>query len=246
MATPLDSSAFACRMETSNRDTDPNPHLPTSANRDEAQHDSAGGDWGFPVPVSPGPPPRPSPPAPIDGYDPNKVYGVTRRFSLATLMLMMAATSLLLAVMNVMKVPAYVTGAIILLSIATATGQMFLLGGKDPRRASLIVGVVCCPLLAVFVLEVGNENRFRRPEPVEIIAVTFTGLLFGAPLGYSAGCVVAGVLLLMDLTESKLVRWRRVRQPDDDPWPPPRPERPTLLPGASPPSATEPRLTAGP
>lgn len=181
-------------------------------------------------------PPRGNPVRPIEGYDPNKVYGLSRRFSLATLMLMMAATSLLLAAMNALRVPPYLTGAMILLCIATAVGQMFLFRGQDPRRASLVVGCVSCPLLAIFMVKAGAAVTFRHPESGEVIAMAFVGLMFGAPLGYAAGCVVAGVLLLMDLTESKFARWRKVRQPDDDPWPPPKSPRADSLASPAPPS----------
>jgi hypothetical protein len=44
-------------------------------------------------------------------------------------------------------------------------------------------------------------------------------------LGYVAGCIVAGVLLLMDLTESKFARWRKSREPDEELWPPPKTPR---------------------
>jgi hypothetical protein len=211
-------------MDDPNRTPNLNAFLAPSVDRRRVVREPSGEDPAVPVLLPPGRPPRLEPVATkIEGYDPNKVYGVTRRFSLATLMLMMAATSLLLAATNLFTVPAYVSGAMILLCIATAVGQMFLFHGDDPRLASLIVGVVCCPLLAIFMLKAGAWSTFRHTETGEIIAVAFTGLLFGAPLGYAAGCVVAGVLLLMDLTESKLVRWRKVREPDEDPWPPPKP-----------------------
>src|SRR5438270_10007824 len=99
-----------------------------------------------------GPPPLPiKDHCAVDGYDPNKVYGVTRRFSLATLMLMMAGASILLAGLNAFDVSPFVSGTIILLCVATAIGQMTLFKGKRPREASLVVGVVFCalgPLLA--------------------------------------------------------------------------------------------------
>src|SRR6267154_1650338 len=86
-----------------------------------------------------GPPPLPTAMHhAVAGYDPNKVYGVTRRFSLATLMLMMAGASLLLAGLNAFNVPPIVSGTIILLCVATAIGQMTLFKGKRPREASLV------------------------------------------------------------------------------------------------------------
>jgi len=162
----------------------------------------------------------------VEGYDPNKVYGVTRRFSLATLMLMMAAASLLLAGMNALDVSPIVSGTIILVCIATAVGQMLLFKGKDPRRASVVVGSVgggAGPLLVWLVLGTGVAGPHYRPP---LLALLLTSVFFGVPLGavagYCAGCAVAGVLLLMDLTESMFARWRKAREPDDDPWPPPK------------------------
>jgi hypothetical protein len=54
------------------------------------------------------------------------------------------------------------------------------------------------------------------------IILMFWGAIFGPLPGYLAGCLVAGVLLAMDLTESVFARWRKAREPDDDPWPPPK------------------------
>lgn len=54
------------------------------------------------------------------------------------------------------------------------------------------------------------------------IILMFWGAIFGPLPGYLAGCLVAGVLLVMDLTESVFARWRKAGEPDDDPWPPPK------------------------
>jgi hypothetical protein len=175
-----------------------------------------------------GPPPLPTRSHhAVDGYHPNKVYGVTRRFSLATLMLMMAGASLLLAGMNALDVAPYISGTIILVCIATAVGQMLLFKGKDPRRASVVVGSVCGgagPLLVWLVLGTGAAGlQYRPPLLALLLASAFFGVPLGAVAGYFAGCAVASVLLLMDLTESMFVRWRKAREPDDDdPWPPPK------------------------
>ncbi|HEY2148120.1 MAG TPA: hypothetical protein VGH32_09295 [Pirellulales bacterium] len=216
--------------------------MPASTDRRLPTSRRASADNAQLVSIPPAPPPRGSAVSPIEGYDPNKVYGLTRRFSLATLMLMMAATSLLLAAMNALRVPPYLTGAMILLCIATAVGQMFLFRGEDPRQASLVVGLVCCPLLAIFMVKAGAAVTFRHPESGEVVAMVFVGLMFGAPFGYAAGCVVAGVLLLMDLTESKFARWRKVREPDDDPWPPPKSTRSDSLASSAPPGENVKRM----
>jgi hypothetical protein len=159
------------------------------------------------------------------GYDPDRVYGVSRRFSLATVMVMMAGASLILAGMNAMNVPPALSGAIVLLCVATAIGQMFLFRGKDPRNASFIVGAVFCAMTPLVIY--GLQPLARIPDGARLtlgwaIIDGFWGAIFGALPGYLAGCLVAGVLLVMDLTESFFARWRKAREPDDDPWPPPK------------------------
>jgi hypothetical protein len=158
------------------------------------------------------------------GYDPDRVYGVTRRFSLATVMVMMAGASLILAGMNAMNVPPVLSGTIVLLCIATAIGQMFLFRGKDPRNASFVVGAVFCGLVPLVIYAL--QPLARIPDPLRLrlgwaILYMFWGAIFGVLPGYLAGCLVAGVLLVMDLTESFFARWRKAREQDDDPWPAP-------------------------
>jgi hypothetical protein len=188
---------------------------------------------------SPEPPPLPpflrrwpeAPPLPtatihaVDGYDPNKVYGVTRRFSLATLMMMMAGASLLLAGMNALDVSPFVSGTIVLLCAATAFGQMLLFRGEQPREASLIVGAAFFAIAPLFISLAASIGVGRVPDlrtVGDVVRLMFFGALFGAIPGYAAGCTVASVLLLMDLTESLFARWRKAREPEDDPWPPPK------------------------
>ena len=164
------------------------------------------------------------------GYDPDRVYGVSRRFSLATVMVMMAGASLILAglnpVLTSLNAPGsapVVGGTIVLLCVATAIGQMFLFGGKNPRNASFVVGAAFCglaPLLIWAALAVAHIPS--RLNLGWTIIWMFWGIIFGALPGYLAGCLVAGVLLVMDLTELVFARWRKAREPDDDPWPPPK------------------------
>jgi len=172
-----------------------------------------------PPPMSPAWP-RAKPP-PANGYHPDKVYGVTRRFSLATVMLMMAGASVILAVLNAFHISPIISGGFLLLCVATALGQMFLFGGREPRKASVIVGGVLFTAIPLVAGILGGP--FRNSHDFDSIAMSFVfGPIIGSLMGYVAGGSVAGVLLVMDLTETKLARWRRAREPDDDPWPPPK------------------------
>jgi hypothetical protein len=161
----------------------------------------------------------------VQGYDRERVYGVNRRFSLATIMMMMAGTSLLLTIANALGALPTVSGMLMLLCIAVALGQMFLFGGTQPRKASVIVGGVtftAMPVVIVICTMCSSVHRPTANEQVELMWLFIFGPIYGALLGYLAGGLVAGVLLVMDLTESVFARWRKVREPDDDPWPPPK------------------------
>ncbi|HEV2971266.1 MAG TPA: hypothetical protein VGY55_14925 [Pirellulales bacterium] len=167
----------------------------------------------------------------VQGYDRERVYGVTRRFSLATIMMMMAGTSLLLTIANALGAPPTVSGMLVMLCIAVALGQMFLFGGKQPRKASVIVGICLftgAPMFIGVIAAISDRNpfdfgsRLRLGEMVGFFSTSvIAGPIFGALLGYLAGGLVAGVVLVMDLTESIFARWRKSREPDDDPWPAP-------------------------
>jgi 4-amino-4-deoxy-L-arabinose transferase-like glycosyltransferase len=209
---------------------EPSPNEPTP-------HDQAPVPAKAPLPAE-SPYPLPAPKAwpheetvTEQGYDPHRVYGINRRFSLATVMVMMAGASLILAglnpILSSLAVPAaapVVGGTIVLLCIATALGQMFLFRGRDPRNASFVVGAVFCALVPLVIWAGGMVAQ--APNRLKLgwaIILMFWGAIFGPLPGYLAGCLVAGVLLVMDLTESIFARWRKAREPDDDdPWPAPK------------------------
>jgi hypothetical protein len=164
------------------------------------------------------------------GYDPDRVYGVKRRFSLATVMVMMAGASLILAGMNALNVHPVLSGTIVLLCVVTAIGQMFLFRGKHPRNASLVVGAAFCglaPLVTYVAVRISHGIGFPH-EFGWVLVKMLWGVIYGPLPGYVAGCLVAGVLLVMDLTESVFARWRKAREPDDDPWPPPKNPAPII------------------
>ena len=125
--------------------------------------------------------------------------------------------------MNAFDVSPLISGGFILLCIATALGRVFLFGGKDPRRASILVGAVSLPIVAIVTTIVIGVLGSGAAPLLAVLASIVASLvimpILGCLLGYTAGGLVAGVLLLMDLTESKVARWRKVREPEDDPWP---------------------------
>ena len=159
------------------------------------------------------------------GYSPNKVYGMKRRFSLATIAAMIVAASLLLALLKAVNAPP-LTSALILGFIAvTAISQMLLFDGKRPRLASMVAGAVFWPALILVLIfaDVGRRGWQNRDD---LVSVVFVNAILGTIFGYGAGGTVAGVLLLMDLVESWLPAKRLASKADDEPWPPTKPASP--------------------
>lgn len=150
------------------------------------------------------------------GYSPGKVYGMKRRFSLATIAAMIVAASLLLALLKAVNAPP-LTSALILGFIAvTAISQMLLFGGRRPRLASMVSGAIFWPALtlALIFADAGRRGWQNRDD---LVSVVFINAILGTIFGYGAGGTVAGVLLLMDLVESWLPERWLASNADDEP-----------------------------
>jgi hypothetical protein len=149
------------------------------------------------------------------GYSPNKVYGMKRRFSLATIIAMIVAASLLLALLKALDVSPLISGLLLGQISFAALCQMALFGGRRPRLASMIAGVVFSWVTIIVTL--CAERHARGPSPDEFLVGLFFWTVFGIALGYAAGGAVAGVLLLMDLVESWLPTKGPARSIGDEP-----------------------------
>ena len=142
--------------------------------------------------------------------------GVPRRFGLQKVMVMTAVYAVLFAVMAALGVHPIVFVAIAVFFTGVAASQALLFGGKDPRRASMVTGLMLCPMVilgSVFVLqEWWNVYIDLRAE----FTYVFLGLVFGAPLGYMAGAFSAAVFLVRECEPDKKTN----EGLDDDPFAP--------------------------
>jgi hypothetical protein len=137
------------------------------------------------------------------GTSTQKVYGMTRRFSLRATMLLVAVAAGLLALLQFVGIEREVSACALVVMVASATAQAFMFGGKQPRRASVITGAIAGVLLslisiiyAVVALNSQGLNAWRihRDWPEIII---FGGII-GSMAGYAMGGLVAAVFLLLD------------------------------------------------
>lgn len=126
-------------------------------------------------------------------------FGVPRRFGIGTLLVVTAAYGALLALLRAMDwhrgVIAVFVGFISLIGL----GQMLLFRAGRPRKASIVTGAVCFPIVQLFFF-LPLAVRSWDHAGTELLLLLYS-TLFGAAAGYLAGCVVAGVFLIMDAVE---------------------------------------------
>lgn len=135
---------------------------------------------------------RQTPPGP-------KVYSAPRRFDLATIFVVTSAYGLLFGALNALGawpiVSAVIAGFITIVGI----GQALLFGGKKPRAASVLVGVVLHVVIWTSIMAV--SPRFYPPEAW--LAMVAAVVVSGVMLGYCAGGLVGGVFLLADVLRGR-------------------------------------------
>lgn len=123
---------------------------------------------------------------------PAKVYSAPRRYDLATILMVSTVFALVFGVSRYWEigpaVPLHIAG----LSTAVALAQAILFGGKKPRLASGLVGILY--MLAVCLYVMGWE--WSQPWWKTIFTVSVT--LSGGAVGYCNGAMVGGVFLLAE------------------------------------------------
>ena len=139
------------------------------------------------------------------------VYSVPRRFSIATIMIMMVLYGGILgayrAIVGNANVSHMEIGAIVFFVCWIAACQPILYRGRKPREASVVGGAVFGGVTATILTY--SNMRWPAMAPLEMLlnavaiplAVAPLGMPIGAILGYLAGVGLAGVFLLMAAAE---------------------------------------------
>jgi uncharacterized protein YhhL (DUF1145 family) len=140
----------------------------------------------------------------------SKEAGVPRQFGVGTALLMMTMFAVLFSVLRSLHVPAKEFAFIALFFFGVGAGQALLFHGQQPRRASIVMGIVMIYILGVFELML-----VERRSPVALLELIGPAFCGGIMYGYLAGRLIAGVFLVRD----KLTSAYRRRFP-------PKPEEP--------------------
>ncbi len=125
----------------------------------------------------------------------SKVYSVPRRYDLATLFAVSVAYAFLFGGMRFFAWPPVVFALVAGFFTCVGLGQALLFGGKEPRAASVLVGVFYGPIvLVISAVGWGGASNIGKLS-VGAICTAIGGGLYG----YLAGVIVAGVFLVADL-----------------------------------------------
>ncbi len=136
---------------------------------------------------------------------PDVPYGVPRRFSLGTVMIVTACFGLMLVGLIRWGLSRAVI-AIVVVEVATvAVGQVALFGGKQPRKASIVAGIGFMFVVMIGVAWYDAATHAKdTPGVSTLIVMALPFAASGAFFGYISGGAVAGIFLIMDKTEELL------------------------------------------
>src|SRR5574340_1648210 len=146
-----------------------------------------------------------------------RAIGVPRRFAVGTAMLIMTMYGVLFATLRTLGAQPRVCAVVALLFTGVGAAQMLLFRGRRPREASYVAGAVLCPLLYVGAIQAALVLEMRRvliegPPLGEVYAAMGGLAMAGIPIGYVAGCLTAGVFLVLDRIDR---RWHGPRADDE-------------------------------
>lgn len=151
--------------------------------------------------------------APLAERQANEPFGVPSRFGIGTLLVVTASYGALLALLRALDWDRQVIGWIVVFISVVGASQMLLFGSRRPRQASLITGAIGLPVIVVLT-SILHTNRHGQPNAIG--CGLCSAVIFGAPAGYLAGGVVAGVFLIMDAVQRGLTKVFPAKGTDND------------------------------
>lgn len=139
------------------------------------------------------------------------VIGVSRRFTLAHMMVAVGLFAVLFGFLQFLGASAALYVPCVLFCVAVPLGQMFLYQGRDPRRASCLVGSRLLPLFVIVPASLPHLPwamgrlgagwlgfvDFTTASFLVVLSAVLLAIL-GFALGYTLGTISAGVFLLLD------------------------------------------------
>ncbi|MGD9633382.1 MAG: hypothetical protein AB7G28_23655 [Pirellulales bacterium] len=127
-----------------------------------------------------------------------KVYSAPRRFDLSTIMVVTAGYAMLFGGINaIFNESDQAAGAALMIGVfvtLVGIGQALLFGGRRPRTASIVVGMILTTLFMISTTMFFSRGRSVAFLPFMLVY----GVISGAIYGYLSGVLVGGVFLVAD------------------------------------------------
>jgi len=138
----------------------------------------------------------------------NRPVGVPRRFAVGTILIVVTMFGLLFGLLKLFGAPPLLFASVAVFFSAVGVAQMFLFGGRRPREASFVAGALLLPLIPVSVFvavwQSGELGADPLPEVLFLLSMVAYFCVMGVLLGYAAGCLTAGVFLVLDRIDRAL------------------------------------------
>ena len=135
---------------------------------------------------------------PDDSSNRRTVYGVPRRYDLVSLLVMSVAFATLFSLLRSLNAPVVVIAALLAFIVIVGLAQAVLFGGRAPRRASIVAGMLLGPMIVGF-------RAYSQGFTLRIADVLLSSLFF-CPVGYLTGAVIGGVFLASDCLRTRIKR----------------------------------------
>lgn len=133
-----------------------------------------------------------------------KPVGMTRRFSVGTMMIIMTFYAILFSVMKMLGAGPSIFAGVTVFITGIGAGQMFAPAHISPRKVSFISGIVMgivSSIVATIVASMLYGDNNSRDDFTGAFCGIFS--IFGGPLGYLAGGLIAGIFLFREREEQK-------------------------------------------
>ena len=132
-----------------------------------------------------------------------KPVGVPRRFAVGTVLIIMTMYSVLFAVLRSSGMPPGLFTSIAVFLTGVGAAQMLMFRGRRPRDASFVAGALLFPLILLAACFVTWLSGNPAP-PLNVILLLPYQCVLGVLLGYLAGCLTAGVFLILGRIDEAL------------------------------------------
>jgi hypothetical protein len=132
---------------------------------------------------------------------PSPQVGMPRRFGIGTMMILTAMYAVLFSLLTTLGAPHVVFAAIAIYVTGVGLCQVLLYKGKNPRRASIVGGMILMFVMTFAIMVAENWSSRHWSDwivvlPLSAASAGAMGSLLGAPLGYVVGCFIAAIFLV--------------------------------------------------